>query len=290
MTASHVKPSPSEMTASVVEPVATLPPGCDGQRRKATDDIVGGLAHWQLWSLLGWQDIRQRYRRSLIGPFWLTLSMGIMVTALGVLYASLFKIEIGSYLPYLAAGLIVWGFLSTLVTEGCTTFFGAEGIIKQVALPLSVHAYRLFWRNFIIFLHNLAVMVVVVPAFGVPVGASLLLLVPALILYWANALWMGLLLGMLCARFRDVPQIIGSLIQITFFMTPILWHPTLLKDRAMFVDANPLYHFVDILRAPLLGEVPGLLSWQVVGVITLLGWAVTFWLYVRYRRLIAYWL
>src|ERR1700761_427272 len=91
------------------------------RNRWAVADVVGGARLWRLAWALGWLDIRLRYRGSMLGPFWLTISTGVMVAALGVLYSTLFKIELREYLPFLALSQVLWGFLAAVVSEACTT-------------------------------------------------------------------------------------------------------------------------------------------------------------------------
>jgi ABC-type polysaccharide/polyol phosphate export permease len=261
----------------------------DGVLRRAIQDIREGLARWRLWGLMGWNDILLRYRRSMLGPFWLTISMGIMVAALGFLYGSLFKIPLETYLPFLTLGLLVWGLISGLITDGCTALSGAEGLIKEVRLPYSLHVFRMIWRNLIIFGHNIVVYLIVAAIFGIKPSLATLLVVPGLALVMLNAVSMGLLASIVCARFRDVPQIVSSLLQITFFMTPIIWQPELLKERHFLVDSNPFYHFVEIIRAPLLGQSVQLESWLYAGAVSLLGWLLALVFLGRYRRFIPYW-
>lgn len=253
-------------------------------------DIAQGARAVHLWGALGWQDIRQRYRRSKLGPFWLTISMGVLVGALGALYAGLFNIDVAAYLPFIAIGFIVWGLISGLITDGCTTFINAESIIKQVSLPLSVHVYRVVWRTLIIFAHNAVIFVVVAILFSIRPGWAGLLALPGVALLCLNGVWVGLLLGLLSARYRDVPQIVASFVQVTFFLTPIIWQPELLPERAFVLDFNPFFHFVELVRAPALGRPPELVSWLAAVGLTLAGWLVTLLLYCRYRWRIAYWL
>jgi homopolymeric O-antigen transport system permease protein len=253
-------------------------------------DVTEGARAWYLWGLLGWQDIRQRYRRSMIGPFWLTISMGALVAGLGVLYSGLFRIEVANYLPFVALGFIVWGLVSSLFTDGCATFISAEGIIKQASLPLSVHVYRVVWRNLIIFGHNIVIFFIVAVIFSIWPGWTGLLALPGLVLICLNGVWLALLLGLVSARFRDVPQIVASLVQVAFFLTPIIWKPELLPGRTWILDFNPFFHFLELVRAPLLGQMPTLASWLTVLGITLAGWFLTFAMYRRYRWRVAYWI
>ncbi|WP_218068021.1 ABC transporter permease [Candidatus Thiosymbion oneisti] len=238
---------------------------------------------------IGLHTIRQTYRRSFIGPFWITISMGVMVAAIGVLYGQIFKIEVREYLPYLAAGFFSWGLISSLVNEGCQTFNGAENLIKQLNAPLSTHAYRVVWSNFLTAMHTIWVFVAVALVFPVAVGWSWLLAVLGIALILLNGLWVALLLGLLSARFRDIPMIVGSIVQVLFFMTPIFWQVDMLPGRSVLLDGNPFYHFVTVVRSPLLGQVPAFEHWIVIFGVTIVGWTLTLLAYTAYRWRIPYW-
>jgi lipopolysaccharide transport system permease protein len=258
--------------------------------RLALSDFSRAIFLWRLWVSMGWQDIKQRYRRSLLGPFWLTLSMAIMIGALGFLYGQLFGIELATYMPFLTLGFIIWGFISGVVNEGCTSLIAAEGYIRQVRLPFMLHVLRAVWRNLIMLAHNAVVFIPVVIIFQIWPGWSALLVIPGLALLIINAVWVTLLLGAVCSRFRDIAPIAASLVQVAFFLTPIIWMPELLRERVMFAEANPFYHFVEILRAPLLGTVPPMLTYNVVMVVTIAGWAFTWLFFRRFRCRLAYWI
>jgi len=245
---------------------------------------------WQLWTALGWNDVRLRYRRSVLGPFWLTCSMGVMIGTIGFVYANLFDLPASSYLPYLGLGFIVWGLLSTILQESCSAFTGSDGIIRQVRVPHPVHVFRILWRNFIVFFHNLLIYVAIVVIFKIPVGSVTLLVVPALALIWANGVWLGLLLGALSARFRDVQQIVLNVIQIFFYVTPIVWTVEQLPQHSAIITYNPFFYFVDIVRSPLLGTAPGASTWIVVAAGAALGNAVCLAVWPRIRGRIAYWI
>lgn len=256
---------------------------------KAADDLYTGLIRWRLWGLIAWHDIRTRYRRSVLGPFWLTLSMAVLVGSLGFLYGALFQLSIREYLPFLTLGFVAWALISGLINDGCIAFIESEHFVKQMKVPFSLFIYRVAWRNLVIFAHNLVVYLVVAVAFGIWPGATALLLIPGLALIAINGVWIGLFFGMVCARFRDVPQVVASLLQAVFFITPIIWTPDLLGDRVGFVQFNPFYHFVELVRAPLLGTSPELLTWISVLGITSAGWLGNFLFFRRFRSRICYW-
>jgi len=238
---------------------------------------------------IGLHDIRQRYRRSVIGPFWITISTGIMIGALGFLYSHIFKIDMTEYLPFLAAGFFSWGLISSLVTEGCQAFNSSEHLIKQLSAPMSIYVYRVLWSNLLTAAHNVWIFVLVALWFSLDIGWSVILVVPALALILVNGLWVGLLLGLLSARFRDIPLIVTNIIQVMFFMTPVIWKADMLPGRVLLLDANPFYHFVEILRAPMLGHAPSAENWLAGLSVTVVGWAVALIFYTAYRWRIAYW-
>ena len=257
---------------------------------RARKDILDSLVSRHIWLTLGWLDIKQRYRRSALGPWWITLSLGITVLTMGVLYAKLFKQDIHSYLPFLAIGMVFWNLVSALITESSTVFIAAEGIIKQLPMSFGIHVLRMIWRNVIIFFHNMLVVFGVLLFFGVRPGPSLLLFPIVVILVMANGYWVGILVGILGTRFRDIAQIIASIVQILFFLTPVMWTPASLTHKVWIMEYNPLYHVLAIARNSLTGGAIPYQSYGVVFGMTLLGWILAFRFLVRYRSRIPYWL
>jgi lipopolysaccharide transport system permease protein len=255
----------------------------------ALSDFAQGLASWRLWVRLGWNDILQRYRRSMLGPFWLTASMAVMVIALGGLYSQLFNTPIHDFLPYLCVGLLLWNLMSSFLIEGGTLFTGAESYIKQVRLPYSVYVFRSGWSKLVIFAHNFIIYFGVLLYFQIWPGAVVLLAIPGLLLILLNGAAVTLCIGMVSARFRDVPQLINSLVQIIFFVTPIMWQPELLRGRTYIADLNPFYHLLEIVRAPLLGDLPSAKSYVAVLLITVINLGVGGAFFARFRSRISYW-
>jgi lipopolysaccharide transport system permease protein len=254
------------------------------------NDIKVGMLATHVWLALGWHDIRQRYRRSVLGPFWFTLSTLIMVAVLGALYSTLLVQEITEYLPYLGVGLVVWHYLSACVNEGSTAFIGSAYLIRQIRMPITVHVCRIVWRNFVILLHSLPIIVIMFFIFGHVPGLGILLVIPGLLLLLLNGVWVGIVLGILCARYRDVLPIVGNLLQVAFFFTPIMWSKELLKGRAWVADYNPLHHLIEIVRAPILGQPIELQSWVWSMGLLLLGFSAAQYLMVRCRNRVPYWL
>jgi lipopolysaccharide transport system permease protein len=260
------------------------------RNRLAAADVVSGSRLWRLALALGWLDIRLRYRGSTLGPFWLTISTGVMVAALGVLYSTLFKMDLRAYLPFLALSQVLWGFLAALVSEGCTTFTEAEGIIRSVRMPFFVFSTRTLIRNLIALGHNIVVIVVVFAVFSMWPGWEALLALPALLLWIVDALALTLLLGSFCARFRDIQPIVNSVMQIMFFITPVIWKPEQLGHLAAKLPLNPFYDLLEIVRGPLLSGTVSEMTWLGAIGYSVLLCAVSWAFFVRARGRVAFWI
>jgi lipopolysaccharide transport system permease protein len=259
-------------------------------RGLAVRDVVDGLRLWRLAVRLGWLDIKLRYRGSMLGPFWLTISTAVMVTALGVLFATLYHMDVRDYLPFLALSQVLWGFLSTLVSDGCSCFTSSEPLILSIRMPLSVHALRVLVRGLLILAHNVVVIVGVDLWFSLWPGTVLLMAIPGMLLWMVDAFALCLILGAIGARFRDIPPIVASIVQIAFFVTPVIWKPVQLGARAWILPYNPFFDLIEVVRAPLLGDLPSTMTWLMAVAYSVLLLFVTWRLMVRARGRVPFWL
>lgn len=261
----------------------------DGIREMASEDLWKGLQRHEIWWVFAAHDIKQRFRRSTLGPFWLTLTMGIMISALGFVFGQLFKQNLNDFLPYLAVGLIFWGLMSSIINEGCTAFIGGESYIRNVPMPISVHYYRVFARNLIIWAHNMVIYFLVILIYPPQFSWAILLFIPGLFLFLLNLGWMGLIAAVLSTRFRDIPQVLTNVLQVIFFMTPVFWSAKALPDRTAFIELNIFYHILELVRSPLLGNTPSPQTWIVCVVLACVGIPASIWLYRRAYARIPYW-
>ncbi len=280
-------------------PARTVPPrtlvlqaglGQAERQRLAITDMVDACRLWRLAFTLGWFDIRLRYRGSMLGPFWLTLSTAVMVAALGVLYSRLFNMELHDYLPFLALSLVLWNVLQTLIGEACTCFTAAESTIRSMRMPFTLHPMRVVVRNGIVLAHNVVVILAVYAWFDAWPGIRALWALPALLIWVIDGLAVCFLLGPIGARFRDIPPIVASVTQIAFFISPIIWKPELLKGAALeYLWLNPFYTLLEIVRGPLLGAPVSLHVWASAlgysAVLLVIAWV----LFARTRSRLAFW-
>jgi ABC-type polysaccharide/polyol phosphate export permease len=273
-------------------PVEDTRAGLRSLAETAASDLLRGLQRRELWGRLGWLDVKRRYRRTMIGPFWNSITLAIYVVAVGTVGAAIWHQNIHEYLPYLVSGMIVWTLVSSIIGESCSLFISGQSLFRNIRFDYSILAYALVWRNFLVLLHNFAVYLVIVlvlkPSF---LTFTALLAVPGLALVVINGVWVAILLGMVCVRFRDVPQLVSSIMQISMLITPLFWPADTLTGikRFVFVDLNPFFHVIDVVRAPLIGQVPDAISYAVMIAMTVAGWWVTYAMFKRFRKRIAYW-
>ena len=256
---------------------------------RALADLRDGLSQWRLALALARLDLRNRYRGSVLGPLWMSLSTLIMLIGLGLLYGALFKFKLSNYLPHLAVSLIVWQWMAGFINDSCATLTSAEGVIRQMRLPYTLHALRVAFRNTLVAAHSLPLIPIVFLIFGQVPGPEALLAIPGLVLIGINMLAGGLLLGMVCARFRDIPPIVANVVQLAFFVSPILWKPELLGDAMVWMAFNPFYALLETVRGPLLEGGGPPLAWLAAIFYTTLHVVLAGFLFARFRSRIAFW-
>lgn len=262
-----------------------------GTGRRAWLDIKQGFQGWRVWWLLGIGDIRQRYRRSRIGQFWITLSIAVFIAAIGTVYSALFKLPMETYVPYLATTFITWTLISGIATDSTSAFIQAESFLRQQALPKSTFVLRILVRNFASFAHNIIVLPFIFLMFGVAPSWTWFAALGGLILIAIAGFLGGLVCAILCTRFRDLPQIVQNFIQVAFFLSPVTWQIDMLEGSLRkWVLINPFAAFLQIVSEPLLGRLPDAVTYAsaavTIVILALMAWS----LFRRFRQRIVYWL
>jgi ABC-type polysaccharide/polyol phosphate export permease len=244
-----------------------------------------------LATMLAWQDIRQAYRRSAIGPFWITASMAVQIAAMGVVFGIIFKTSLYEYLPFLASGIILWALISGSVIEGCMTFINSESMMKQLDLNVFVYVLRVVLRNLLNLAHNIVVIPLVFLIIWHPISWQVLLFVPGMLIVLANLSWMTVVLGMLSARYRDIPQTVQAIMTIVYFITPVMWQPQAVgaENAHLLLGLNPFYHMLQLIRQPFLSASPTFENWALGSVFAVAGWLLALGALRKFGKQIAYW-
>jgi ABC-type polysaccharide/polyol phosphate export permease len=257
----------------------------------AFQDLKNSVGRLGLAWSLAWHDVVSRYRGSILGPFWITLSMGLMVLGIGLVYAKLFGISLREFLPLVALGIVFFGTISGIITEGCETFVAASSMLSQTSLPMFTFLWRTVLRNLINLAHHLVIVVAVLVFYGYwrhtnPAGALV-----GLVFLLANAAWISMLVAIASARFRDIPQVVASIMQFAIFVTPVFWPADRLKGaKHVVLDFNPFYHMLEAVRAPLMGTPIAPHTYLFLAIMALLGWTAVFSLFAVTRRRIVHYL
>lgn len=260
------------------------------QTSRAAADIVAGIQGWRLSGLLAWQDIKQRYRRSTLGPIWLTLSSGVQMLTMSLVSSFLFQSSIEKSMPYVCAGMLFWVLITQLINDGASMFVSATTFITQIKTPLTIFIVQAIWRNLIVAAHNSIIYIIIALIFLVKPSPSLVFFPVALVLVVFAISWMMVICAVVSARFRDVPVIVQNILSVGFWFTPLMYFPEQLGKNKWIVEYNPFTHMIALLRDPLLGTSPVWENWAVVLVIGIIGWAGTFLFFARFRARVVYWL
>ena len=256
----------------------------------ALRDLRASIGRLDLAWSLAWHDVSSRYRGSILGPFWITLSMGLMVLGIGVVYANLFGIALKDFLPLVALGIVFFGTISGTITEGCETFVQASGMLSQTSLPMFTFVWRTVFRNIINLAHHLVIVLAVLVYYGYWRQANLPVAAIGLVFLVLNSGWISMLVAIASARFRDIPQVVISVMQFAMFVTPVFWPANRLGTHHFVLDLNPFYHLLEAVRAPLMGATVAPHTYLFLAGMAVVGWLLTFSLFATIRRRIVHYL
>jgi lipopolysaccharide transport system permease protein len=241
------------------------------------------------WRALAAGDIRSKYRRTFLGPWWITTTNAITALIMGLVAGRFLGFDTKNYLPHFMISVTIWNFISSSLSEACYTMINAGGMIKAVDMPILIHVMRMVQRNLIIFLHNIAIVPIIWLIFPWPLGFETLLCIPGLVIVYVFVVSASTMISMICVRYRDVPPVVGALLQLLFFVSPIIWIPSKIQGGELIVGLNPIAYLLAITRDPLMGNLPSLINWAGAVFFVALLTAAMVYIYTRYRSRVVYW-
>ena len=251
----------------------------------ALKDLKGGLADYRIWWTLAWNEIVQRYRRSTLGPLWVTVTMGVAALIFGGLFSLLFNHPLNRFLPYICASLPLWEYIKGCVQDGTTTFSANAGMITQIRRPLSMYVWHAIARNAIILAHSIVIFFLVAIPFQIYPNVNYVWLPLSFALVTINLGWLTLAVAIMSARFRDVPMIVQNALNILLWLTPVMYYGDQLSGRGQLITGlNPFTYLLELLRAPLMNEPMKLTSVMLVAAFAVIGWTVTLILFAPHAR------
>ncbi len=243
-----------------------------------------------LAGFLAWQDIHERYVRTMLGPLWIVITTGVWLGAMGFVMSSVFNKELHDYLPYLACGLVTWQLISTSINEGAAVLITSKRFIVGFNIPIFIHFIRYVFRNGIVFLHNAIILLIIFMVFPHELTEQTLLVIPGFFVDVVILVSAAVILSLMNIRYRDTHLIVANALQVLPYVTPLFWHREMLGERTWIADVNPLYHMMELVRAPALGLSPAALSWQITGGLAVVLPLIAYTMYLRYRHRIIFWI
>lgn len=244
------------------------------------------LVSWRV----SYSEIIVKYRRSFLGPIWISLNMVVTIFALSMVFSGLFSVEIKDYMPFVFCGLLSWTYISFTVQDAVQLYI--NGSIKNFEFPALFFPLKNTFKNFIIFLHNFVVYFLVLAFVNSEIFTiKFLLIIIAFPIFLFNSLLISFGVGLLSLRYRDVGQIIINGIYLLFLVTPVFWDPSILTGKkTLIADLNPLYHMIQIMRDPLLGKIPTFQNYFYCSMVTLFNCVFTYFVYKTNHSNKAFWI
>lgn len=212
---------------------------------------------------LAWYDVRHRYARSVIGPFWITLQTAIFVGCIGFVFSAISNVSVRDFLPYFAVSFVMWNLLAGATNNATTTLLGAGGFIKDRGIPAYIFYVQCFFRHVLFLAHNIVVPIALFVFLGGTSLFGVVAAIPGIVIFMLVTLCLSLVAGTLATRYRDVQPLVESLMNLAFLASPIMWKPHLVAGREYLLDFNPVVHLLAIWREPLLN---GVMPWQSFGI------------------------
>jgi homopolymeric O-antigen transport system permease protein len=248
--------------------------------------FFGNISKSLRWA---WLDTVCQYRRSRIGPLWETINVLVMLIGLTVVASSILGTSMIDIVGYIGVGIIIWTAISSLVIEGSGVFIRNAGYVTNSTLGVDLYIGRTIFKIMIISGHHI-ILYFVGLLFGLIAFSWICLLaIPGVVLLFANGFWIVMVLGLICARYRDVEVIVRNLMQLAFFVTPVFWdYHHIASDRQFIVEYNVLFYLIEIIRDPLLGRVPPAAHYLTIIAVTVFGYGLGYIVYRKMRPQLAF--
>jgi ABC-type polysaccharide/polyol phosphate export permease len=274
----------------IASPVTTRGPGGPGAFWK---EVKESLRNPEFWALSSWLDIIVRARKSRFGMLWLMAPSVVYVFGLGTFFQGMQSGERAGFYAHVALGAMIFRTLMSSIIGSANVFHGSHAFIMDGHVRLTDYLMQSLARSFFDMCMYLPVVVVTLVMLGGVSWSGLLLAIPCLVLLYVNALWISAVFGLAGARFQDFGQLLNNISIFLFLLTPIIWYPDAMPEgssRAMLMKLNPFYHFVEVFRAPIMGDAVEATSLWYLGVMTVVGLAIATWAYRRYARFVPLWI
>ena len=253
-------------------------------------DFKTSLKNWRLIHLLGVSNLRTRYARSKLGQYWLTVSLFIQILMTGMVWSVLWHMPLRDFLPYVAIGQTIYQFFFTTIQDSSHLFINDHRLYINQRLPFITSTLSNVYKNCIIFAHNMPIIILMLfwSTKAHHLTCNMLLIIPLALIFLKCSSY---IIASICTRYRDLQQVITSLLTISFLITPIMWKLSYIPEHLQkYFFLNPFTGFLEALRNPLL-DLPvspiaynAILTWTLLSIISML------YMYHRFEKRIILWI
>ena len=248
----------------------------------AFKEIIGTIKNHDLWVNLAISKLRVRFIRTALGPVWEIIGTMIFLIFITVIWSRLWGRSFFDYFGFLYTGYAIWKIISTTITESTFLFseLYANALRNMKCNPLSFCLGNSLKNIFILFL-NLPIVFLITMYNGTLSINGILLLCYYLIIFFITTVCVSFMVGSLCLKFRDLQYSVVVIMQLLFFMTPVIWDPQQISEKGRFflVDVNIFYHYVEFFRSALLYGKVNMLSVYVVTISSVILLIITYYIY-----------
>jgi len=253
-------------------------------------EILWCLSQYRIWTMLGYNALRAGLLRSRLGLLWVPLSLGFIVALYGALFSGVFNIPPAQYVPYLASGWVGWRLISGFFSQMALVYESNRIFISNLNFPIPMYIFAKIFQLIIEFTLHSLVLIVAMIIFNVTVTPAIFLLPIVLFMFACCASGIAYSIGLLSAKIPDVKNLIPPITQSLFFVTPIIWRTDAIQGaRLYFVEWNPFYHAIEILRNCFNITPFNQTSWIIMAIFSILGLAITIVSHSLYSRRVRLW-
>ena len=254
-------------------------------------EVWGSLRAPFAWVFFAWEELKERYRRSVFGIAWIPISFLLFVGVKVLVFSQLSETSVGLFSVHVVIGYLVWQLINALMVDSTQTFVRAAGYIKSSPLPYTTFVLQGILRNSVPFLFNIPIVLIICVTSTDTSLVVFLWFFPVYIVYFISAIWVSLLFGVIGARYRDLIYAFQTIMRVLFFLTPIIWIPSQLGSIGETISLlNPISHYINIIREPIMQRGIPTMSWIIVGSITVVGWLTSALVYGKSRNSIVHWI
>ncbi|MCL6712232.1 ABC transporter permease [Pseudomonas sp. R2.Fl] len=256
-------------------------------------DYRDSLRFPEFWIYATWLELVTKYRKARLGLFWAFLPPVLYAFGVGWFFGHLQGADPRDFIPHLGIGYVVFRLVTVAVSESTTACASHASFILDGRTRLTDYVLRVVAKALFYFILAIPVLIVALAISHNTHAIGLLTVLPALVVVLLNIAWMGIIVAVIGARLPDVNQLVGSVLMFSFLFTPIIWQAQQIPLgtlRGTIARANPLFHMVEIIRAPLLGEPLEHLTYWYLLAMTIAGWLIAAWVYRKYARFVPMWI